>query len=111
MRSDALGMEWAHGYQANVKGARLEAIRREAQLTLNQWVPGSSPGGCTKPKQSLRVIGKTSSIAGLGRGPSYSHATIRSNSAAPRARKLRSVCGSGLTGINMEGKKSCSRLI
>lgn len=26
------------------------------QLTLNQWVPGSSPGGCTKQVVLLRVM-------------------------------------------------------
>ena len=29
------------------------------QLTLNQWVPGSSPGGCTTDRQQPKGYGRS----------------------------------------------------
>ena len=43
-----MGTKWAWMSVSKPSVSDALGLRAAEQLTLNQWVPGSSPGGCTK---------------------------------------------------------------
>ena len=45
-----MGTKWAWRSVSKPSVSEALGLRAAEQLTLNQWVPGSSPGGCTKEK-------------------------------------------------------------
>ena len=53
-----MGTKWAWMSVSKPSVSDALGLRAAEQLTLNQWVPGSSPGGCTKKK--VRVGGNRS---------------------------------------------------
>ena len=42
-----MGTKWAWRSVSKPSVSEALGLRAAEQLTLNQWVPGSSPGGCT----------------------------------------------------------------
>ena len=63
-----MGTKWAWMSVSKPSVCDALGLRAAEQLTLNQWVPGSSPGGCTVLSQVSCPLGVSAQAATGERG-------------------------------------------